>query len=160
MAELTQRAASLGDFQAIWGLMKDVASDVPFDLGSDAAQANILTEVMVCCTSGLSTIAVGEGKAIVGALLARRDDFEWGFRNGDALHVSYAAVAPSYRDQGVLQALVAGLQERKVPVFASVKSGNGFKLGDELGKLGFAHECTAASGWGDLYKWQPSPRAA
>lgn len=155
MAELTQRAASLGDIKDIWDLMKEVTSDVPFDLANDAAQANILTEVMACCTSGLSTVSVAEDKAIIGALLVRRDDFEWGFRNGDAVHVSYAAVASSHRDQGVLQALVTEVQERKVPVFASVKSGNRFALADELEKLGFTHECTAVSGWGDLYKWQP-----
>jgi ribosomal protein S18 acetylase RimI-like enzyme len=160
MAELTQRTASLGDIKDIWSLMKEVASDVPFDPASDAAQASVLTEIMACCTSGLSTVAVGADKAIVGALLVRRDDFEWGFRNGDTVHVSYAVIAPSHRDQGVLQALVAEIQARKVPVLASVKNGNGFALGDQLGKLGFAREETAVSGWGDLYKWQPSPLAA
>jgi hypothetical protein len=105
----------------------------------------------------LSPVAVGEDKTIIGVLLVRRDDFEWGFRNSDALHVSYAAIAPSHRDHGVLPALVAQIQERKAPVFASVKSGNQLGLADELKKLGFAHECAATSGWGDLYKWQPSP---
>ena len=57
---------------------------------------------MACCTSGLSTVAECQYKAIVGALLTRRDDFEWGFRNGDALHVSYVAVTPGHRDQGVV----------------------------------------------------------
>ena len=57
----------------------------------------------------------------------------------------------------LLQALVAEIQSRKVQVFASVKGGNQLGLADELQKLGFAHECTAKSGWGDLYKWQPAP---
>jgi hypothetical protein len=48
------------------------------------------------------------------------------------------------------------MQERKVPVLFSVKSGDQLGLADELKKLGFAHECAATSGWGDLYKWQPS----
>ncbi len=39
----------------------------------------------------------------------------------------------------------------------SVKNGNHLGFADELKKLGFDLECTAASGWGDLYKWQPSP---
>lgn len=156
MAELKQRAASLGDFKDIWGLMGRVAADVPFDFKSECEQESILSEIMACCISGLSPIAVGEDKAIVGVLLVRRDDFEWGFRNGDAIHVSYAAIAPDHRDEGVLQALVAEIQQRKVPVFASVKAGNQFGLADELKKLGFAHECAATSGWGDLYKWQPS----
>ena len=156
MTERTQRAASLGDLKDIWGLVRNVASDIPFDAGNEAAQESVLSELMACCTSGLSPVAMGEDKSIVGALLVRRDDFEWGFRNGRAVHVSYAAIAPSHRDKGVLGALVAEIQERKVPVLVSVRSGNQSGLADELKKLGFTHECAAASGWGDLYKWQPS----
>jgi hypothetical protein len=157
MAELTQRAASLGDFKDIWGLMGRVAADLPFDFKSEAEQESMLSELMACCISGLSPIAVGEDKSIIGALLVRRDDFEWGFRNSNAIHVSYAAVAPSHRDNGVLKALVAEIQQQKVPVFASVKAGNQVGLADTLKELGFAHECAAAGGWGDLYKWQPAP---
>lgn len=155
MTELTKRAASLGDVPGIWGLMKQVAADIPFDLGNEAAQESMLSELMACCTSGLSPVAVGDDKAIVGALLVRRDDFEWGFRNSEAVHVAYAAIAASHRQQGVLRSLLAEIQQRKVPVLASVKSGDQIGFSDTLKELGFAHECTAASGWGDLYKWQP-----
>ena len=156
MTELTQRAASLGDLRDIWGLLREVATSIPVDLANEATQENVLSELMACCTSGLSPIALNKEKGVVGALLARRDDFEWCFKNSDAIHISYAAIAPSHRDQGVFAALVSEIQGRKAPVFASVKSGNEFGLADELKKLGFEHECTAASGWGDLYKWLPS----
>jgi hypothetical protein len=155
MADLKQRAAELNDLKGIWGLLRQTANDIPFDLESEASQENILTELMACCTSGLSPILLDENKAIIGALLVRRDDFEWGFRNGDAVHVSYAAIAPSHRDQGILASLLTEIQGRKVPVLASVKNGNHLGLADELKKLGFDLECTAASGWGDLYKWRP-----
>jgi len=155
MTEVKHRAASLSDLKDIWGLVKNAAGEIPFDATNEAAQESVLSELMMCCTSELSPVAVGDGKSIVGALLVRRDDFEWGFRNSEAVHVSYAAVAPSYRDKGILAALLAEVQERKVPVFVSVKSGNQLGLVDELKKLGFAHECTAASGWGDLYKGNP-----
>ncbi len=155
MVELTQRAASLSDFKDIWGLMGRVAADVPFDFNSEAEQESVLSELMACCISGLSPIAIGEDKSVVGALLVRRDDFEWGLRNSKAVHVAYAAIAPDHRDNGVLQALVSEIQSRNVPVFASVKAGNQVGLADALQKLGFAHECMAANGWGDLYKWQP-----
>jgi len=155
VTELTQRAASLGDLRDIWGLLREVATSIPVDLANEATQENVLSELMACCTSGLSPIALDKEKGVVGALLARRDDFEWCFKNSDAIHISYAAIAPSHRDQGVFAALVSEIQGRKAPVFASVKSGNEFGLADELKKLGFEHECTAASGWGDLYKWLP-----
>jgi len=155
MADLKQRAAELNDLKGIWGLLRQTANDIPFDLESEANQENILTELMACCTSGLSPILLDENKAIIGALLVRRDDFEWGFRNGDAVHVSYAAIAPSHRDQGILASLLTEIQGHKVPALASVKNGNHLGLADELKKLGFYLECTAACGWGDLYKWQP-----
>ena len=153
MTELTQRAATLEDVKDIWDLIKTAATDIPFDLESEAAQESILSELMACCTSGLSPVAV-ENQTVVGALLVRRDDFEWGFRNGDAVHIAYAAADAGHRD--VLSRLVADVQERKAPVFASVKSGNGLGLSELLEKLGFAHDCKAESGWGDLYKWQPT----
>jgi hypothetical protein len=158
MTETAQRSASLKDLKDIWGLMKGVSGDIPFDLSSEAAQESLLSEIMSCCTSGLSPVALGEDKSVVGALLVRRDDFEWGFRNSDAIHLSYAAIASSHKDKGILGSLIASLQEQKVPIFASVKSGNQFGLADELVKLGFVHECKAESGWGDLYKWQPPSR--
>jgi hypothetical protein len=160
MGDVTQRAASLADLKDVWGLVRQVAGDIPCDLGSEAAQESILSELMMCCTSGLSPIAVGDDKEIVGALLARRDDFEWGFRNSNVIHVSYAAIAPSQKEQGVLRALVADVQGQKVPVLVSVKSGDKFGLADKLKELGFAHESTAEGGWGDLYKWQPAPNGA
>ena len=155
MADLTQRCASLGDLKDIWGLFKQAASDIPVDLRQETAQESLLTEIMACCTAGLSPIAVDENKAIVGALLVRRDDFEWGFRNGDAVHISYAAVAAGHRDQSVLDALVAQVQERRTSIFASVRKGNGLALAERLEKIGFQHECTASNGWGELLKWEP-----
>lgn len=77
MTGLTKRVASLGDVQGIWGLFRQAADDIPFDLGSEAAQESILSELMACCTSGLSPVVVDDDKAIIGALLVRRDDFEW-----------------------------------------------------------------------------------
>ena len=52
MAEVTQRAASLGDLKDLWGLMRQVAADIPFDLKSEAEQESLLSELMACCTSG------------------------------------------------------------------------------------------------------------
>jgi hypothetical protein len=156
MAELKQRIASLSDFKDIWVLMREAAPDIPFDVANERAQESVLSEVMACCTSGLSPVVIGDDETIVGALLVRRDDFEWGFRNSNAIHVSYTAVAATHRDQGVLGFLFARIKEQRMPVFASVKNDDKLGLVDQLKQLGFARECTAASGWGDLYLWQPS----
>jgi hypothetical protein len=160
MAEVVQRTAELTDLKDIWNLLREVAGDVPFDLANEKAQQNVLTELMCCCTSGLSLVAVGPDKAIVGAVMARRDDLEWGVRNGNVAHIIYAAVAPSAKGNGLLKGLVTGVQDGKVPVYASVKSGEQFGLADQLKELGFALECTAVNGWGDLYRWQPPANGA
>ncbi len=159
MADVTQRAASLGDVEGIWGLMRQVAAAVPFALEDEADQERVLSELMACCTSGLSPIAVGADQTVVGALLVRRDDFDWCLRNGETVHVAYAAVAPDHRYGGVLRALVADVQTRKVPVLASVRSGNTLGLADDLAALGFAPAETLEKGWGDLFLWQPASAA-
>lgn len=153
MAELTRRMASLADVQGIWGLLRQVSGDVPFKLDNELEQENMLSELMACCTSGLSPIVVDDEKGIVGALLARRDDFEWGLRNRPAIHVAYAAVEPGFRASDVLAQLLGEVQAQKVDVLASVKSGEQQGLADTLAKLGFIHEAKAESGWGDLYQW-------
>lgn len=155
MAELVQRTAELTDLKDIWNLMREVAAEVPFDLADEKAQQSVLSELVRCCTSGISRVAVGPGKAIVGAVMARRDDLEWGIRNADVPHIIYVAVAPSAKGNGVLKGLVTGVQDGKLPVYASVKNGEQIGLADQLKELGFALECTAANGWGDLYRWQP-----
>jgi ribosomal protein S18 acetylase RimI-like enzyme len=156
MAELTQRPASLGDLKGIWGLMRLVAADIPLELDSEAAQESMLSELMVCCTLGLSPVALGEDKSVVGAILVKRNELDWGLRNGNSVQLSYAAVAPDYRDQGVLKALVGEIQQRGVPVFATVKSGDKLGLAEGLTALGFTHESAAANEGGDIYKWKPS----
>lgn len=156
MAELTQRTASLADLQGIWGLLRQVSADVPFEIDSEREQESILSELMACCTSGLSPIAVDGEKGIVGVLLARRDDLEWGLRNKAAIHVAYAAVAPSFRATDLFAKLLTEVKERKVSVFASVKAGERQGFADALGREGFTHEIKALSGWGDLYQWMPA----
>ena len=54
MADLKHRAAELADLKDIWGLLRQTANDIPFDLESEADQENVLTEIMACCTSGRS----------------------------------------------------------------------------------------------------------
>jgi len=155
MAELTQRMASLSDVQGIWGLLRQVSADIPFTLENELEQESLLSELMACCTSGLTPIAVDDEKGIVGALLARRDDLEWGLRNKPAIHVAYAAVEPSFRSAEVLEKLLGQVQAQKMEVLASVKSGEQLGFADALGKVGFTHEVKALSGWGDLYQWTP-----
>ncbi len=156
MAELTQRMACLADVNGIWGLLRQVCQDVPFAADNEGEQESILSELMACCTSGLSPIAIDNERGIVGALLARRDNLEWGLRNSPAIHVAYAAMAPSFRQTDLFARLLGEVKGRRVPVFASVKAGEQQGFAAALGEQGFTHEITALSGWGDLYQWTPT----
>jgi hypothetical protein len=95
----------------------------------------------------------------VGAVLVRRDTLEWGLHNGEAVHIAYAAVAPEQHGTDLLETLITKVQERNVPVIASVKSGNQSGLAEALGRLGFVQQDTPPGAWGALYVWHPAPRA-
>jgi hypothetical protein len=159
VSDIAQRAASLEDIKDIWGLMRQSASDIPIDIESEVDQERILTEVMACCTAGMSPLAVDAKKEIIGALLAKRDEFDWGFRNAETINVSFAAVAPGHRDQGVLKMLVDEIIKRNAPVYVGVKAGDKHGLAAELEKSGFLRQAEDADGRGELYKWEPSAQS-
>jgi hypothetical protein len=156
MSDLTQRAASLSDIKDIWGLMRQSAGDIPLAVESEAEQEKVLTEIMACCTAGMSPIVVDSKKEIVGALLAKRDQFDWGFRNIETINVAYAAVATTHQDQGVLKTLVEEIVKRNVPIYVGVQSGNKHGLVGELESAGFSRQAEISSGLGDVYKWEPA----
>jgi hypothetical protein len=158
MTDLTRRTATLNDMKTIWSLVREVAADVPVDLSTDAGQERMLTEIMIGCSSDLSPVAVGKDKAILGVLLARRDENEWGLWNGNVIHVTQAVIAPGEKDKGLLQALLAELQAKKLPIHVSVQPGA--VLADEIKKLGFELAVGAADGKGELYVWDPPASAA
>jgi hypothetical protein len=156
MGALKRRTADLGDIKEIWELVKAAAEDMAFDAANPAAQEAMLSQIMVCCTSGLSPLAVADSGGLVGALLVRRDELEWGLRNSPAVHVA-AAAARREGGEGALAALFGELQAAEAPVFVSVRKGDRLGLDVLLRERGFAHEASAESGWGDLYAWSAKP---
>lgn len=153
MSAVTSQMATLADLGRLWALMRQTATQIPLKLDSDVDQEEVLSELMACCSSGLSPVVLDAQKNVAGALLVRRDTFEWGFRNSPALHVTYAALAPEGAPADLVSSLVSALQDKQVPLYFSVKSGNGLDLPALLQGLGFAH--LATSDWGDLYLWEP-----
>jgi hypothetical protein len=142
----------------IWGLIRRAAADIPLDVESEMGQERALTEVMECCTAGLSPVVVDDKQAIVGALLAKRDQFDWGFLNAETINVSIAAVAATHRDQGVLKMLIEEIIRRNAPVFVEVKSDEENGLRAQLRDLGFSLKNAGANG--ELYQWEPVAQTA
>lgn len=152
MTAVTSQKATLADFGRLWAFMRQAADQIPFKIDSDLDQEEVLSELMACCTTGLSPFIL-DGEKVTGALLVRHDTFELGFRNSPALHVTYAALAAEGEPADLVSSLVSELQDKRVPLYFSVKSGNGLALPAMLEGLGFSH--LATSDWGDLYLWEP-----
>lgn len=158
MSELAHRNASLSDLKGIWDLMRETAADVPVPVEGESDQERALTELMACCTTEYSPVVVDGKKNIVGALLAKRDLLDWGLRNVETINVSLAAVAPSYRDQGVFKILFDEITKCNAPVYIGVKAGEGQGLVAQLKASGFTLANTSADS--ETYKWEPAPAAA
>ncbi|MEP9348959.1 hypothetical protein [Xanthobacter sp. KR7-225] len=153
MSAAPPSVATLGDMPRIWTFVRDAAGQIPFALESEREQEAVLSELMASLSSGFTQVAFDAGGAVQGALLARRDTFEWGFRNSPALHVTYAALAPEAAAADLVPALLAPLKEGRAPIYFSVRAGNALDLAALLPSLGFEH--LAKSPWGDLYLWEP-----
>ena len=93
---------------------------------------------------------------MVGALLARRDELDWGLSNKESINVSLAAVSSSHRDRGVLKLLIEQIVKRNAPIFIEVKAGDAQGLATELKGCGFS--LAKAETDAELYKWEPPAR--
>jgi hypothetical protein len=157
VADLKHRNASLADMKDLWALMRQTAAEIPCSIESESDQEHALTEIMKCCTAEFSPIIVDANRNVVGALLARRDELDWGMRNAEAINVSVAVVSASYREQGVFKMLIDAILKRNAPVYIEVKDGDTQGLAAELKGCGFSI-AKAEEGAG-LYKWEPAPEA-
>jgi len=153
VAELAQRNASLDDLRDLWSLLRQTSADLPCSIDTQSDQERALTEIMKCCTAEFSPLVIDDKHAIVGALLAKRDELDWVTRNAETINVSLAAVSPGHRDRGVFELLLEKIFERKAPVYIEVKAGDAQGLTAALEGRGFS---LANSDEGcKLYKWEP-----
>ena len=72
-----------------------------------------MTEIMKCCTAELSLVALDADRNLVGAVLARRDELDWGLRDKVTINVSLAAVSAACRDENLFKTLIDELRKRK-----------------------------------------------
>lgn len=157
VAELEHRNASLDDMKDLWALMRQTAADIPCPIESDSDQERALTEIMKCCTAEFSPVVLDGKRNVVGALLARRDELDWGLRNVETINVSLAAVSASHRGNGVFKSLIEAILKRNAPVYIEVKAGDAQGLAAELKGCGFS--LTKTDDGAELYKWEPAAEA-
>jgi hypothetical protein len=160
VADFAHRIASLDDMGELWALLRRTAADIPCSIEDQSAQERALTEIMKCCTAEFSPLVLDDKRNVVGALLARRDELDWGLSNKESINVSLAAVSSSHRDRGVLKLLIEQIVKRNAPIFIEVKAGDAQGLATELKGCGFS--LAKAETDAELYKWEPpaQPEAA
>lgn len=134
--------------------MRQTAADIPCSIESESDQERALTEIMKCCTAELSPVVFDANRNVVGALLARRDELDWGLRNAETINVSMATVSASHRAQGVFKMLIEAILKRNAPVCVEVKAGEAQGLAAELKGCGFS--LAKAEEGAELYKWEPA----
>jgi hypothetical protein len=154
VADLAHRNASLDDMGELWSLMRQTAADIPCPIESEGDQERALTEIMKCCTAEFSPVVFDAKRNVVGALLARRDELDWGLRNAETINVALAVVSVGHREQGVFKMLIEAILKRNAPVYIEVKTGDAQGFAAELKGCGFslAKEEEGA----ELYKWEPA----
>jgi hypothetical protein len=157
VADLAHRNASLDDMKDLWALMRQTAADIPCSIESESDQERALTEIMKCCTAEFSPIVFDSKRTVVGAMLARRDELDWGLRNAETINVLLAVVSAGHRDQGVFKMLIEAILKRNVPVYVEVKAGEAQGLAAELKGCGFS--LAKAEEGVELYKWEPTAEA-
>ncbi|RTL79383.1 MAG: hypothetical protein EKK29_21610 [Hyphomicrobiales bacterium] len=157
MANLTQKNASLDDMRGLWALMRQTAADIPCSIDSESDQQRALAENMKCCTAEFSPLVLDAKRNLVGALLARRDELDWGLRNAETINLSLAAVSAAHREHGVFKMLIEAILKRNAPVYVEVKAGEAQGLAAELKGCGFF--LTKAEDGAELYKWEPAIEA-
>jgi hypothetical protein len=141
----------------LWALMRLTAADIPCPIESESDQERALTEIMKCCTAEFSPVILDAKRNVVGALLARRDELDWGLRNTETLNVSLAAVSADHRGSGAFKVLIEAILKRNAPVYVEVKAGEGQGLATELKGCGFA--LSKSEDGAELYKWEPAAEA-
>ena len=139
-------------------MLAEVAPEIPLLLDTNQRREAVSKIVCSCIATGESWIATDGGGAIAGFILVEPDEMERFQRNNHALHLRYAGVANTYRQQGIFRALVQQVMKRSVPLTATVKAANQCQMAARLTQIGF-QTCRTTSDEQQLI-WKPEVRSS
>jgi ribosomal protein S18 acetylase RimI-like enzyme len=153
-AHIRCRVAAPGDAAEIFGVLAEVAPEIPLLLDTVERREAVSRIVGNCIATGDSWVATDGGGAVAGFILVEPDEMERFQRDNDALRLRYAGVVNSYRRQGVFRALVQQVMKRKVPLTATVKAANRSQMAALLKRIGF-QKCSGDPQLEEDFRWQP-----
>jgi hypothetical protein len=129
MSELTLRPAVVGDAADIHAMLLRLAADIPLAVETLEQEEALYAAIRKILAFGQSWVALaGETTAGVVMVDAAEVGRHWG--ENELLNLRYAA------GEG-LDALLAKVLERNVPITAAVRDGNKSGLAERLEKVGF-----------------------
>lgn len=131
------RQAGLDDAAEIHALLLKLAPEIPLLVDTVEREEALYVLVRNCARSGASWVALDEGGTIVGFILAEPNQLGRHYAEHEILELHHAGVAREHRDRGVFASLVEKVQQRMVPVTASLPPQNRLDTARRLEKLGF-----------------------
>jgi predicted N-acetyltransferase YhbS len=137
MTALSYRLAAIGDAADIHMLMLTLAADIPLAVETLEQEEALYAALRKILAFGQSWVGL-DGETIIGFVLVDSAEVGRHWGENELLNLRYAAVAPAFRDDDVLDALVRKVLERAVPITASVRDTNRGGLADCLMNLGFS----------------------
>ena len=153
-AHIQCRVAAPDDAVGIFGVLAEVAQEIPLRIDTGERREAIFRIIEGCIGAGESRIATDGGGGTVGFVLVEPDEIERFQRNNHALHLRYTGVAKAQRRRGIFRALVRQLMKRSVPLTATVKAGNKCQMAVLLQHVGF-QKWSGDPQTEEHFKWQP-----
>ncbi len=129
MATLTYRPAQIGDAAGIHTLLLAIAGDIPLAVETLEQEEALYAALRKILAFGQSGVAVDE-KTITGFVLIDSVEVGRHWGENELLNLRYAAGE-------ALDALLAKVVERRVPITASVRDTNRTELAARLERCGF-----------------------
>src|SRR5258708_7728549 len=126
------RIASRNDETDMYGVIEEVAPEIPVLLDIEDRQDAMRGIIVECHKSRKSWVAVNANGGVVGCVLARPD-----FHEDGAISLRYIGVSKTSRRQGIFATFIEKLKTNGVALTASVLHNNSSAMGDRLLKVGF-----------------------
>jgi len=147
--------AAPGDAAGIFGVLAEVAREIPLLIDTRERREAISGIVDKCIATSESWVATDGGGVVAGFILVEPDEMERFQNDNQALHLRYAGVSNSYRRQGIFRALIQQVMKRSVPLTATVKGANQCQMAALLQRADF-QRWSGDPQIEEHFRWQPT----
>jgi len=137
MPAIAYRPARLEDAAEIHALLLRLAPEIPLLVDTLEREEALYALTRNCARSGESWVAVDDAQRIVGFVLIEPNLLGRHYAEHETLDLCHIGVAQEFHDETILATLIGRVQDRKVPMTASVPPQNRLGIARRLEQLGF-----------------------